>query len=376
MSNQSLTRLLQPFSTATAVPDRCRIGIAAVGLPLKADGSSDFDAMIAAAKRTVDAGFIVAAPVDTTGKLDNIMELNQQISAEIAQAVAPLPYFAGVTAKHEEGQSVDRDAIYRDCEAMQHDNTVFMVMTNYGFQTSNEGEGRDYVETHHGIGRRFGAYIMHILEKRFTPAGFIPKLGRVGEILADKKNVGFKTSSWDPTFDRLLLHRGRAQGKLICATGHDDLYVGQLVEHEWLKRKLEGNEALEPLDALSKLGDSSRSFDEQMGLNHFDGKLPAFGFDALLGAMAFTPERHRDLFEALAVGAWQRYAELAIPLQEFARFVFRQPTPAYRHDLHIWWHLLGHAQSPNVPAGWATRDENETEKLRRWAEKLEYEVVN
>ena len=96
-----------------------------------------------------------------------------------------------------------------------------------------------------------------------------------------------------------------------------------------------------------------------------------YGSDYLLGLSAFAPEAFAERDRRWAHGDRDRSTSSTTCCSTSARFAFRAPVPAYRHDAALFLQLRGRIESDATPPGAPRRPESDRAVLADIAERLE-----
>jgi dihydrodipicolinate synthase/N-acetylneuraminate lyase len=297
---------MQPVAVdplALLKPRRKVVGLSAVLLPFRTDGTVDWGAFRALLTRTAAAGLTPAVNMDT-GYVHLLDEATRAaVLAETRTVLGGGPFAAGAFVADRPGSPFDLDAYRRAATAVQDRGGLPVVFPSYGLAGL---EGGRLLEAYRALGRDCPRYLAFELGAAFAPFGRIYDLDTYAGLLEIPQCVGAKHSSLrrEPEWQRLAL-RDRRRSDFLVLTGND-LAIDMIM----------------------------------------------YGSDYLLGLSAFAP----DLFarrDALWETGDPAFYELNDLLQYLGCFAFRPPVPAYRHSaaqfLQLRGWLTGDAAHPGSP---------------------------
>jgi len=284
------------------------IGMAAVLLPFREDGSIAADAYQACVRETLDAGLTPAVNMDT-GYANLLSAEEKAYVLGLAQEAAEgRPFVGGAFI---EGQDGDVVALYRkEMDAVvAHGGTpiLFQTTKTHGLSTG------DKVDVYARAAQGYETVYAFELGKMFAPNGEIWDLETMEGIMQIPEIKGAKHSSLDRLQELARLDlKDRVRPEFRIFTGND------------------------------------------LGIDMIE-----YGSDYLLGLAAFSPAKFAERDRLWAAGD-AAYLQVADALQLLGNIAFRPPVPAYKHSAATFLHLLGkiptaktHPRSPERPA-WET----------------------
>jgi len=289
------------------VPRRKIEGNSAVLLPLRADGSVDWDAFCAQVVRTADAGLAPAVNMDT-GYGDLIDEGTRvEVLRRTRETLAGQTFTAGAFVHDRPGAPFDPLPYAHRIEQIQGFGGIPVIVQSFGL-TGLPPAG--IVAAYADFGRVAPRFIAFELGTMFAPFGTIYDLATYEGLLGIPQCIGAKHSSLrrGAEWERLAL-RDKVRPEFKVYTGND-LAIDMVM----------------------------------------------YGSDYLLGLSTFAPDyfalRDRYWFEGDP-----RFYELNDVLQYLGQFAFRAPTAAYKHSAAQFLKLRGwigcdatHPQSPTTTA--------------------------
>lgn len=303
-------------------PGRRIVGMSAILLPYRDDGTVDWAATEAHLVRTHDAGLVPAVNMDT-GYVQLIDAPTRLRVLDLAAAVTGGVFVGGAYVADESGDAFDLRAYGAAADEVMSRGGTPVIFPSHGL---NELDDDGWVTAIGAIGAEVDRFIGFELGPMFVPFGRIPSLDAYRALMEIPQCIGAKHSS---------LRR--------------DL--------EWLR--LEARDEQRP--DFTVLTGNDLAIDMVM-----------YGSDYLLGLSTFAP----DLF-ALRDRCWAEgnlgFHELNDLLQYLGQLAFRAPVPAYRHDAAIVLQLMGWASSDATPPGVPRRPDSErallgdvVERMARW----------
>lgn len=288
--------------------------MSAVLLPFAEDGTVAWDALAAGIARTADAGLVPAVNMDTGYGHALSPDERRQVLAVTATTLGgrqPVPGWSFVAGAHVDSVAAGAYDLagYRQAAAeVAEAGGVPILFPSAGLAALPEGE---VAPAHAAIATVVDRLLAFELGRQFHPHGRIWALDTYAAVLDIAQVVGAKHSSLRrrPEWDRLAL-RDLRRPEFLVLTGND-LAIDMV---RW-------------------------------------------GSDYLLGISACAPDafaRRDRLWEA----GDDRALELDDALQALGAVAFRDPVPAYRHDVAMVWRRRGwaptadvHPASPTRPAG-------------------------
>jgi dihydrodipicolinate synthase/N-acetylneuraminate lyase len=271
--------------------------MSAVLLPFEVDGAVAWDAFAAGVDRTVAAGLVPAVNMDTgygpsldAAQRARVLALTAEVVAE-REAVAGWRFVAGAHAADPDGVDVDLAGYRAAVDDVVAAGGVPIVFPSAGLAGIPEAR---LAPCHAEIAGEAPAILAFELGRQFHPHGRIWSLEGYRAVLDVPAVVGAKHSSLrrGPEWERLALRDERRPGFLVL-TGND-LAIDMV---RW-------------------------------------------GSDYLLGLSAVAPDAfaRRD---ALWAAGDPLALELDDALQALGAVAFRDPVPAYRHDVALVWERRG-----------------------------------
>ena len=308
--SSTLPTVIDPATLVT--PRRRILGMSAVLLPFRADGSFDLDGFIANVARTAAAGIVPAVNMDTgyVHLLDDSQR--QQLLALARQTLGDtndLPYgglVAGACVVDEPGAGFDEAGYAKQMEMITAVGATPVIFPSFGLAAGGDA---DVIAGYQAIARRVSQFIGFELSTEFVASGRLLSLDAYAELLAISECTGAKHSSLSRSLEwqRLAL-RNRLRPDFHVFTGND-LAIDMV----------------------------------------------RYGSDWLLGLSTAWPEAFACRDRWWAAGDY-RFDELDDALQALGDFAFRQPVPAYKHSMAQTLALRGllasdepHPQSPRRP---------------------------
>ena len=296
------------------------LGMAAVLLPFRGDGSIDWEAFEAHVARTADAGLVPAVNMDT-GYVQLLGAADRRRVLDVAAATTGGDFVAGANVSDDAGDPFDLTALVQEATLVRELGGTPVVFPSHGL---NGLDDDGWVSALQSFGDEVDRFIGFELGSMFVPYGRIVGLDAYEGLLAIRSCIGAKHSSLDrrAEWDRVAL-RDRVRPDFHVFTGND-LAIDMV----------------------------------------------AYGSDYLLGLATFAP----DLF-AIRDRLWAeddaRFWEANDLLQYLGMFAFRPPVPAYRHDAAMFLQLRGWAASDEVPAGVPRRPASDRDVLADIAARVE-----
>jgi len=302
-------------------PRRTITGMSAVLLPFRADGEIDWDGYEAHVGRTVAAGLVPAANMDT-GFGPVLDDDDRGRVLALTAATAPEGFVAGALVDDEPGDPFDLDRYHQQMAAIAQAGGTPIVFPSFGLAGLTEDE---LVTAHARMGGEVDRFLGFELGQMFHPAGRIWTLDTFVALLEVPSLVGAKHSSLErgPELDRLA-ERDRLRPDFLVLTGND-LAIDQVV----------------------------------------------YGSDYLLGLSTFAPDAFGRRDQAWAAGDELTFWALNDLLQYLGQFAFRPPVPGYRHDAAMFLAARGHNATELTHPRSPTRPEADHEVLADIADRLD-----
>jgi hypothetical protein len=294
------------------------VGMAAVLLPFREDGSIAEEAYQACLRETLEAGLMPAVNMDT-GYVNLLTPTEKGTVLRLAQAAAGgKPFLAGAFIEGADGDPVE---LYR----REMDSIVAHGGTPILFQTTKTHglSACMKIDVYTRAARGFESIYAFELGKMFAPNGEIWDLETMAGIMEIPEIKGAKHSSLDRVLEiqRLEL-RDRVRPEFRILTGND------------------------------------------LGIDMIE-----YGSDYLLGLAAFSPSKFAER-DRLWAEESESYLAVADALQFLGNVAFRVPVPAYKHSCAIFQHLLGKIPTSKTHPRAAQRPIWEVEILRDCAGRL------
>jgi dihydrodipicolinate synthase/N-acetylneuraminate lyase len=297
--------LVNPLSFVR--PRRKPVGMSAILLPFKDNGSVDWAGLRAHVGRTAAAGLTPAVNMDTGygNLLDDVTR--GRVLAETRAGLGSGAFVAGAFVADRPGDGFNLDAYRRDLDIIQEHGGMPIIFQSHGLV----GLPRDrLLDAYRALGRDCPRYLAFELGKAFAPFGAIYDLETYAGLLDIPACVGAKHSSLSRLLEwQRLAIRNERRPDFLVLTGND-LAIDMIM----------------------------------------------YGSDYLLGLSTFAP----DLFarrDALWAASDPAFYELNDLLQYLGFFAFRPPVPAYKHSAAQFLKLRGwidcddtHPRSPERPA--------------------------
>jgi dihydrodipicolinate synthase/N-acetylneuraminate lyase len=270
-------------------PRRKILGMSAVLLPFRIDGSIDRDGFAANLARTAAAGIVPAVNMDT-GYVHLLDDSQRKellgLAREILGDTTDRPYgglVAGACVVDKPGANFDETGYARQIDLIAAVGATPVIFPSFGL-----GAGGDagVIAGCQAIARRVPQFIGFELSTEFVPSGRLLALDAYAELLAIPECVGAKHSSLSRRLEwqRLAL-RNRVRPDFHVFTGND-LAIDMV----------------------------------------------RYGSDWLLGLSTAWPEAFACRDRWWAEGD-DRFDELDDALQALGDFAFREPVPAYKHSM-------------------------------------------
>jgi dihydrodipicolinate synthase/N-acetylneuraminate lyase len=308
-------------------PGRAVTGMSAVLLPFEPDGAIAWDALAEGVERTVSAGLVPAVNMDTGygPSLDaatraRVLALTAEVVAG-REAVPGWRFVAGAHAVDADGPDLDLAGYRAAVDEVTAAGGVPMVFPPAGLGAVPDER---LAAVHAEVAGDAPAILGFELGRQFHPHGRIWSLDAYRAVLDVPAVVGAKHSSLRraPEWERLALRDERRPDFLVL-TGND-LAIDMV---RW-------------------------------------------GSDYLLGLSALAPGAFacRD---RLWAARDPRALDLDDALQALGAVAFRDPVPAYRHDVALVWERRGWAPSARVLDGSPTRSVGEVEVLAPLLDRLD-----
>jgi dihydrodipicolinate synthase/N-acetylneuraminate lyase len=310
--------MLSPF--AMTRPRRKIVGMSAILLPFRADGSVDWPAFRAHVARTADSGLSPAVNMDTGyANLINA-DTRERALAETASVMNGREYVAGAFVGDSPGAKFDLAGYQCGVEQIQKHGGTPVIFQSFGLTAQ---PGPELVRAYEAIGRDCPRFVAFELGTQFAPFGKIYDLDTYAGLLGVKQCLGAKHSSLhrEPEWERLAL-RDRVRPDFLVLTGND-LAIDMVV----------------------------------------------YGSDYLLGLSTFAP----DLFakrDAMWAAGDPAFHELNDLLQYLGFFAFRPPVPAYKHSAAMFLKLRGWIACDDTHPNSPKRPDADREVLRDIADRL------
>jgi dihydrodipicolinate synthase/N-acetylneuraminate lyase len=301
------------------IPNRKIEGISAVLLPFHADGTPDFDGLLAHVERTYAAGLTPAVNMDT-GYTNLLVPAERLEILDLMPAAAKGRRFvAGAFIEGETGSLVSLYAHETDRIQKRGGTPILFQSTALTRLTDAE-----LVETYSHIAAQCDQLLAFELGAMFAPFGQIYSLEVVGELMQIPQIVGVKHSS--------------------------------------LKRELEWQRL--------ELRDKVRPDFKVYTGNDLAIDMVMYGSDYLLGLSTFAPDyfAKRDTYW---LAGDPRFYELNDVLQYLGQFAFRTPTSAYKHSAAQFLKLRGWIESDTPHPNAACRPVSDNEILEKILDQLE-----
>ena len=270
-------------------PRRSILGMSAVLLPFRADGSVDLDGFVANVARTAAAGIIPAVNMDT-GYVHLIDDARRRellrLARETLGDTSGRPFgglVAGACVVDELGAAFDEDGYARQMEMITAVGATPVIFPSFGLAAGGDA---GVIAGYRVIARRVPRFIGFELSTEFVASGRLLGLAAYAELLAIPECAGAKHSSLSRRleWERLAL-RNRLRPDFHVFTGND-LAIDMV----------------------------------------------RYGSDWLLGLSTAWPEAFAQRDRWWAEGD-SRFDELDDALQALGDFAFRPPVPAYKHSM-------------------------------------------
>lgn len=316
-----------PTSVPPQRPGRSITGMSAVLLPFEPDGEVAWDAFAAGVERTVSAGLVPAVNMDTgygpsldAAERARVLAVTVDVVAG-REPVGGWSFVAGAHAADPEGTSLDVAGYRRAVGEVVAAGGVPIVFPSAGLAGVPEDR---LAAVHAELAGAAPAVLAFELGRQFHPHGRIWSLDAYRAVLDVPAVVGTKHSSLrrGPEWERLAV-RDERRPEFLVLTGND-LAIDMV---RW-------------------------------------------GSDYLLGLSAVAPDAfaRRDVLWAAGDPL---SLELDDALQALGAVAFRDPVPAYRHDVALVWERRGWAPSARVADGSPTRAPGEADLLAPLLDRLD-----
>lgn len=299
------------------------MGMSAILLPFREDGSVDWAGFEAHARRTVEAGLAPAVNMDT-GYVQLIDDETHQRVLDITSAVAGDNFVAGAFVPDSSGDEFDQTALNLAAERVASAGGTPVVFPSHGLNAMPE-EG--WLDAMKAVGENVDRFIGFELGSMFVPYGRIYSLETYEGLMSIDACIGAKHSSLsrEKEWDRIAL-RDRVRPDFSVFTGND-LAIDMVV----------------------------------------------YGSDYLLGLSTMAP----DLFairDRLWADSDPRFWEVNDLLQYLGFFTFRDPVPGYRHNAATFLQLRGWIESDAIPPEAPRRRDADREVLADIARRVNSKV--
>ena len=191
--SSTLPTVIDPATLVT--PRRRILGMSAVLLPFRADGSFDLDGFIANVARTAAAGIVPAVNMDTgyVHLLDDSQR--QQLLALARQTLGDtndLPYgglVAGACVVDEPGAGFDEAGYAKQMEMITAVGATPVIFPSFGLAAGGDA---DVIAGYQAIARRVSQFIGFELSTEFVASGRLLSLDAYAELLAISECTGAK----------------------------------------------------------------------------------------------------------------------------------------------------------------------------------------
>lgn len=305
-------------------------GMSAVLLPFAEDGTVAWDALAAGVARTAEAGLVPAVNMDTGYGHALGPDERRQVLAITATTLGgrePVPGWSFVAGAHVDtggvgaGGAYDLAGYQQAAAEVAEAGGVPILFPSAGLAALPEGE---VAPAHAAVATAVDRLLAFELGRQFHPHGRIWTLDTYAAVLDIAQVVGAKHSSLHrrPEWDRLALRDAR-RPEFLVLTGND------------------------------------------LAID-----LVRWGSDYLLGLSACAPDafaRRDQLWEA----GDDRAFELDDALQALGAVAFRDPVPAYRHDVALVWRRRGWSPTADVHPATPTRPDGEVALLDTLLDRLD-----
>jgi len=263
-------------------PRRTITGMSAVLLPFTADGDIDWAGYEAHVGRTVAAGLVPAANMDT-GFGPMLSDADRAQALALTASVAAAGFVAGALVDDAPGDAFAPAAYARSMATIAEHGGTPIVFPSFGLAGLDEVA---LVDAHVALGATVDRFLGFELGAMFHPAGRIWSIETFEALLEVPSLVGAKHSSLrrGPELDRLAV-RDRRRPDFLVLSGND-LAIDQVI----------------------------------------------YGSDYLLGLSTFAPDAFAARDQAWASGDELTFWALNDVLQYLGQLAFRPPVPGYRHD--------------------------------------------
>ncbi len=302
-------------------PNRPIVGMSAILLPFRADGSVDWGSFEAHLVRTLDAGLAPAVNMDT-GYVQIIDSSTRSRALEIAQKSCDGSRFvAGAFVGDRTGDAFDAGAYEQAMVEIAEAGGTPVIFPSWGLHGLHEAE---WVDAQAELGSAVGEFIGFELGTMFVPNGRIVSLDAYRQLMDVPHCIGAKHSSLSRRleWDRLAL-RDEIRPDFLVLTGND-LAIDMVM----------------------------------------------WGSDYLLGLSTFAPDAF-GVRDRLWLAGDAEFHQLNDLLQELGAFVFRAPVPGYRHNAAMFLQARGWIDHDGIAPGAVQRPESDRDVLTSIAARLE-----
>ncbi len=302
------------FAVPPVVPRRKIVGISAILLPFRYDGTIDWEGFQGHVERTLDSGLQPAVNMDT-GYANLIDEATRmEVLRRTQQYCQGRHFVAGAFVGDQPGETFKLDAYLEQVKTIQSFGGTPVLFQSFGLTQLDDDR---LIEAYRTIGAETERFIAFELGQMFAPFGKIYSLDVYSRLMQIKQCIGAKHSSLNRVLEwqRLEL-RNRIRPEFKVFTGND-LAIDMVM----------------------------------------------YGSDYLLGLSTMAP----DLF-CKRDQMWERgdteFYHLNDWLQYLGFFAFRNPVPAYKHTAAQFLHLRNWIASDRTHPASPSRPDSDREILQ------------